>query len=81
MLEEELVHIVVATLINDLSQELARRLRSVSIKLWHVDVIDEEYHLLASFRLKHVLSQSIEVTLNGIDQVGCSSLTREVDEC
>ena len=80
MLEKELVHIVVAALVNDLSKQFARGLGAVSIELGHVNIIDEKDHLLAGLRLEHVLSQSIEVALNGIHQVGRRGLTREVDE-
>ena len=59
MLEEELIDIVVATLIDNLSQKLARRLGEVTIELRHIHVIDEEHHLLTSLWLQHILSERI----------------------
>ena len=59
MFEEKLVNIIEATLIDDLSEKLTRRLGEVTIELGHVHVIDEKDHLLASFRLEHVLPESI----------------------
>lgn len=69
LLENELLGIVETGVVDGLSQELARWLRSVGIKLWHVDVIDEEDHLFTSWWTKESLSLGLKVTLEGILQV------------
>lgn len=67
-------------MIDDLAEELARRLRAVPIELRHVHIIDEEDHLLACFRLKKRLPELVKIAFDGIDQVSRCRLTREVDE-
>jgi len=48
LLEDKLLGVVETSGVNGLPEKLARRLGSVGVKLGHVDIIDEEDHLLAT---------------------------------
>lgn len=79
LLEDQLLGVVEASLIDGLTEQLARRLGTESIELRHVHVVDEEDHLLTAWWSKKSLSLGLEVALKGILQVLGGGLTREVD--
>jgi hypothetical protein len=81
ILEEQLLDVPETSLIDGLSQELARRLREVGLQLRHVHVINKE-DLAATKDLwcKLVLTLLIKVTLEGVLQILAAGLTGEVNE-
>jgi hypothetical protein len=79
LLENELLGIIETSLIDSLSQKLTRWLRAVPVQLRHVDIVDEEHHLLASWWSKQGLPLGFQVALKGILEVPSARLTREVD--
>ena len=79
LLEDQLLSIVEASGINGLSEKFARWLRSVGVKLRHVDVVDEEDHFLAAWWTEQSLSLGFEVAFESILEVLRVGLAREVD--
>jgi hypothetical protein len=78
-LEEQLLNVPETTLINDLSEELTRRLGTVGLKLRHVNIIDEEdFAGSENLRREQVLTLLVQITFECILQVSTGSLTREV---
>jgi hypothetical protein len=79
-LEEEFLGVVETALVDNLAEELARRLGLTSIKLGHVHVINEEDHLLAGLRSQHISSTRLELSFERVHQVLGSSFTGEVNK-
>lgn len=40
LLEEQLVYVVVASLVNNLTKKLVRRLRPIRLQHWHVQIVN-----------------------------------------
>jgi len=81
ILEKKFLYIPETVLINSLSKQFTRRLRTVSFKLWHVNIIDKEDFAGASdFRSKLILTFLVKIALESILQVPAGSLTRKVDK-
>jgi hypothetical protein len=75
LLENELFSVIETTGIDGLTEQFTRWLRSISIELWHVDIIDEEDHLFTSGWTEKCLSLSFEISLKGSLKIVGGGLT------
>ena len=67
VVRNDLCSIEPESIVNPLSHELKRRLRSEGVFSWHVEVINKaDSLLLRVFRSVFVLGSSLEVTLNNL---------------
>ena len=81
ILEEKLLNVVETTLIDSLSEQLARRLCKVGLKLRHVDIINKEDLLgVEVFGSEQILTLEVKVTFKGILKILAGCFTREVNE-
>mmetsp|Transcript_103260 Transcript_103260/g.296492 ORF Transcript_103260/g.296492 Transcript_103260/m.296492 type:complete len:372 (-) Transcript_103260:221-1336(-) len=68
-LEEKLGRVIEAALVDKLTEELVRRLRTVCLEGRHVEVVNEEHHLFARGRSEEILTLLLELGLHDVFQV------------
>lgn len=67
LLEQQFLYVIEATLIDSLSEKLARRLCEVLFQLGHVDIVDEEdLSRVGHLGSQQILTLQVEVTFEGV---------------
>ena len=79
LFENKLFGVIETSGIDGLSEELAWWLRSISVKLRHVHIVDEEDHFLTTWWSKKRFSLGFKVTLEGILEILGGCFSREVN--
>mmetsp|Transcript_37858 Transcript_37858/g.87519 ORF Transcript_37858/g.87519 Transcript_37858/m.87519 type:complete len:257 (-) Transcript_37858:1348-2118(-) len=78
ILPKQLLVVIEAAVVNDLSKQLNGRLRAILLEHWHVDVVHKEYHGGAWRCSQQVLALPLHLVLQHVDHVVCARLCTEV---
>ena len=78
--EHDLLQLEEAALVDHLAEQLDRRLRQVLVELRHVDIVDEDQHLLPGGRPPGIAHEPLELVEEDVLDVLGGGLCTEVDD-